>query len=119
LQNNTTVWHDWFSAEDPRQKMVQYAYKLGWYDFMAMIECENGNWNVHARGDSWSAYWLCQMNKLYHKDIPQEYYDWVWQTQIEYCYKKWKWGTRFYWPTRIIKGVKCYDYVKDRFTYIE
>ena len=94
--------------------MVQYAYKLGGYDFVAMIECENWNRDVHARGDSGEAYWLCQMNRLYHKDIPQAYYDGVWQV-----HQKWSKGTRFYWPWRIIKGQKCYNYIRDRFNYIE
>lgn len=113
------IHHEGFSYGDLRQKMVQYAFKLGGYDFVAMIECENGNWDLHARGDSGEAYWLCQMNRLYHKDIPQAYYDWVWQVQIEYCYQKWKQGTVFYGPQRIIKGKKCYEFIKDRFTYVE
>lgn len=98
--------------------MVQYAYKLWWYDFVAMIECENGNWNIKAVWDSGNAFWLCQMNRIYHKDIPSEYFT-SWQTQIEYCYQKRTKGTVFYWPNRIIKWVKCYEYVKDRFTFIE
>ena len=113
------ITHDWFSLDDIRQKYVQYAYKLWGFDFVKMIECENWNWNVHARGDSWDAYWLCQMNKRFHKDIPQAYYDWVWQVQIEYCYQKWSKWTVYYWPNRIIKGVKCSKYVENRFTFVE
>ena len=84
-----------------------------------MIECENGNWDVKIRWDSGNAYGLCQMNKLYHKDIPQEYFDWVWQVQLEYCYQKWSKWTKFYWPSRMVKWVRCSEYVKKRFTYIE
>ena len=84
-----------------------------------MLECENWNRDVHARGDGGDAYGLCQMNKRYHKDIPVGYYEWVWQVQLEYCYQKRSTHTVFYWPTRIIKWMKCKDYVKDRFTYTE
>ena len=98
--------------------MVNYAYKLWGYDFMSMIECENWNWNINTIWDNGHAYGLCQMNDRYHKDIPAEYFT-SWQTQIEYCYQKRSNWTVFYWPDRIIKGKKCYEYVKDRFTYIE
>ena len=111
--------HEGYPSDSLVQKIVNYAYKLWGYDFVAVLECENGQYNLFARWDSGNAFWLCQMNRLYHKDIPKEYYEWVWQVQVEYCYQKWKAWTRFYWPTRIIKGQKCYDYVRDRFTFIE
>ena len=113
------ITHDWFDYNDIKQKYVQYAYKLWWFEFVRMIECENGNWNIHAVWDWWDAYWLCQMNKKFHKDIPQAYYDGVWQVQLEYCYQKWKWWTKFYWPSRIVKWMRCSEYVKDRFTFTE
>ena len=113
------ITHDGFDYNDPKQKYVQYAYKLWWFEFVRMIECENGNWDWFAKWDGGDAYWLCQMNKRYHKDIPQEYYDGVWQVQLEYCYQKWKWWTKFYWPSRIVKWVRCSEYVKDRFTFTE
>lgn len=105
--------HKWFKADDEKQKMVAYAYKLWWMDFVKLIECENWNRNIKAVGDNGHAFWLCQMNDLYHK-LPAEY-----KTnrvvQVEYCYKKWKSWTKFYWPSRIVKWVKCSTYVKDRF----
>jgi hypothetical protein len=96
---------------------VNYAYKLWWWDFVYMMECENGNWSIYTKWDSWKAIWLCQMNTNYHK-LPSDYYT-TWQVQVEYCYQKWKSWTVFYWPNRMIKGKRCYEYVKDRFTYIE
>lgn len=106
--------HKWFKADDEKQKMVAYAYKLWWIDFVKLIECENWNWNINAVWDNGHAFWLCQMNDLYHK-LPAEY-----KTnrvvQVEYCYKKWKSWTKFYWPSRIVKGQTCANYVKDRFT---
>ena len=77
-----------------------------------MMECESGMKPTNV-WDSGKAYGLCQMNKDYHK-IPQEYYD-DWWYQVRYCYDKYKWGTKFYWSSRMIKWVRCSEYVKDRF----
>ena len=108
-----TLIHKWFKRDDPKQKMVAYAYKLWWMDFVKLIECENWNWNIKAVWDSGKAFWLCQMNTNYHK-LPTEYKT-NWVVQVEYCYKKRKSWTKFYWPSRIVKWVKCSTYVKDRF----
>lgn len=107
------IIHKGFKEDDEKQKMVKYAYKLGWLDFVKLIECENGNWNIKAVGDSGKAFGLCQMNVNYHK-LPEWYKD-NWVVQVEFCYKKRKWGTKFYWPSRIIKGQKCANYVSNRF----
>lgn len=113
IENTIPIVHKWFDTSDIRQKYVQYAYKLWGIDFVTMLECENGNWDIKAVWDSWKAYWLCQMNTNYHK-LPEWYKD-TWQIQIEYCYQKWSTWTRFYWPTRIIKWHRCSNYVLDRF----
>ena len=108
-----TLIHKWFKRDDLRQKYVQYAYKLGWMDFVKLIECEAGNWSIFTKGDSWHAWGLCQLNDNYHK-VSEEYKN-TWQVQIETCYKKRKGWTIFYGPNRIIKGQKCSSYVADRF----
>lgn len=110
------ILHTWFATWDDRQSMVQRAYDLWWLDFVLMIECENWGWNPKAKWDSWRSYGLCQMNTRWHK-LSQEYYN-SWEYQIEYCYQKRKGWTRYYWPDRIIKWMKCKDYVKDRFIFI-
>lgn len=120
MENQNYFWvihHSWFRDDDEKQEIVQYAYSLGGLDFVKMIECENGNWNIKAIGDSWKAFWLCQINTRYHK-LPNEYKT-NWRVQVEYCYEKRKNHTVFYWPDRKIKGVKCSTYVSDRFTIIE
>ena len=106
------IYHSGFSHEDQRQLMIQKAYDLWGLDFVTMIECESW-FNPNAKGDSGKSYGLCQMNSRRHK-IPQEYYD-SWEYQIDYCYQKWKGGTKFYGPQRKIKGRLCKDYVKNRF----
>lgn len=108
------IYHSGFSSEDQRQLMIQKAYDLWGLDFVTMIECESW-FNPKARGDSWKSVGLCQMNSRWHK-IPQEYYD-SWEYQIDYCYQKWKGGTKFYGPQRKIKGQLCKDYVKNRFIF--
>ena len=113
IENTVPIVHKWFQSNDERQSMVQYAYKLGGIDFVTMIECENWNWNIKAIGDWWHAFGLCQMNTNYHK-LPADYKT-VWQVQVEYCYEKWSTGTKFYWPSRKIKGQRCSNYVLDRF----
>lgn len=113
LNYSGTLVHKWFARDDLRQKMVAYAYKLGGLDFVKVIECENGNRNIKAVGDSWKAFWLCQMNTRYHR-LP-EWFKENRVLQVEYCYKKWRQGTKFYWPSRIVKWVRCSSYVADRF----
>lgn len=107
--------HSGFAPDDHKQEIVNYAYELGWLDFVLMLECENWNRNPLAVGDGGDSYWLCQMNRRFHK-IPQEYYD-DWGFQVEYCYQKRSTGTKFYWPSRKIKWMKCSEYVKDRFIF--
>ena len=117
LNYTGTLIHKWFKRDDIKQKYVQYAYKLWGMDFVYMIECENGNWNIKAIWDSWKAFWLCQINTRYHK-LPNEYKT-NWRVQVEYCYEKRSTWTRFYGPQRKIKGTSCANYVSNRFTIIE
>ena len=107
--------HNWYTETDYRQDIVNYAYELGWMDLVTLIDCESGT-NPKANWDGWHARWLCQMSDLYHK-IPQQYFD-DWRFQVEYCAEKRKWGTKFYWPQRIIKWQQCSKYVLSRFTFL-
>ena len=111
------VHHEWFSWYDEKQKIVQYAYDLWWENLVYLIECENGNWNTFAIGDSWKAYWLCQINTNYHK-LDNWFFD-DWKVQVDQCARLMKWWTKFYWPSRIVKWVRCSEYVKKRFTFTE
>jgi hypothetical protein len=117
LNYDWVLLHVWFATDDYKQTLVQYAYKLWGMDFVYMIECENGNWDINAIWDSWHAFGLCQMNDRYHKNIPEDYKT-NWIVQVEYCYEKRKWWTKFYWPSRWVKGQRCYNYVKNRFSIV-
>jgi len=96
------ITHLWYLSSDIRQQYVQYAYDVGWIDLVLLIECENGRRDTFAKWDSGKAIGLCQMNTIYHK-LPDMYYQ-DWMFQVEYCTEKMNWGTKFYWPNRIIKG---------------
>ena len=110
------ITHKGFPADSNVQNIVRYAYKLWWYDFVAVLECENGSYRLDAVGDHGHAFWLCQMNDRFHKDIPSDYTT-NWVVAVEYCYSKWKSWTRFYGPSRIVKGQRCSNYVKNRFIF--
>lgn len=116
------IIHNWFDLNDLKQKYVNYAYKLWGWGFVYLIECENWNRNPNIKvwDRVWYAYWLCQLNDKYQKDILNNTdYKTNRARQVEECYTKYLDWTPFYWRNRIIKGKKCYEYVKDRFTYIE
>lgn len=83
-----------------------------------MLECENGRYDLKATADSGKSSGLCMMHKGYHNDIPADY-NTNRVVAVEYCYQKRKSWTKYYGPWRIIKWQKCYDYVRDRFTFIE
>ena len=83
---------------------------------MAVLECENGSYQLDSVWDHGHARGLCQMNDRWHKDIPADYTT-NRVVAVEYCYRKWKNGTKFYWPSRIIKGQRCSNYVKNRFIF--
>jgi len=111
------IVHLGFRTDDYKQRLVQRAYELWGIDFVHMLECENGNWNIEAVWDWGHAFGLCQMNNRFHRDFPEDYNE-DWMVQLEYCYKKWSTGTKFYGPDRRIKGKRCADYVEDRFTLL-
>lgn len=106
------------AKDDYRQEFVDYAYSIGWYDLVALVECENATRDnfrkAYWKEDSW---WFCMINRKYHKDIvdTKEFRE-DWRRQMNKCNELMRWWTKFYWPSRIIKWQKCSEYVKDRFT---
>ena len=111
------IMHSGFSPDDPRQKMIAEAYDLWGLDFVSLIECENGLWNPKAVWDGGLSFWLCQLNIRRHwEPLEEERNDRTYQLSV--CYRKWKWGTKFYWPQRLIWGKRCWKVVKDRFYFL-
>lgn len=61
-------------------------------DFMLTIDAESG-WDISQVGDSGNAFWLCQLNKIWHKDKIEEYSSRSTQWKVDYCrqlYVMWK-----------------------------
>ena len=111
------ITHTWYPEDSLAQNVVRYAYELWGMDFVYVFECENGTYDMHRLWDNNHAHWLCQINDRFHKDIPANYEE-DYKVAVEYCYKKWKEWTPFYWPSRRSKStkwMKCSDYVKPRF----
>lgn len=116
VEDEPSIWHAGFSTGDSLQEIVQEAYQLGGIDFVSLIECENGQWLTWAVGDWGKAYGLCQLNTRRHKEpLAPEWNDW--RNQISICYSKRKWGTKFYWPSRLIWGKRCSELAKKRFYF--
>ena len=111
------IMHSGFSPDDPRQRMVAEAYDLWGLEFVSLIECENGLRNPQAVWDGGKSFWLCQLNIRRHGEpLEEERNDRTYQLSV--CYQKRKWGTKFYWPQRLIWGKRCWKVVKDRFYFL-
>ena len=117
VEEEPSIWHSGFLSGDYRQEIVQEAYDLWGLDFVSLIECENGQWLTGAVGDYGKSHWLCMLNTRWHKEPFSS--DWNdWRNQLSVCYSKLKWGTKFYWPQRLIWGKKCWEVVKKRFYFL-
>lgn len=112
-----------YEENDLRNEMIQYAYNIGWLDLVLMMECENSTRNMYRQSEvvkNWRrepSYWLCMIDRDFHPEIiddPRFRSDR--KRQIETCNRLYTWGTKFYWPSRIVKGQRCSEYVKQRFT---
>ena len=111
------IMHSGFSPDDPRQRMVAEAYDLWGLEFVSLIECENGLWNPKAVWDGGMSFWLCQLNIRRHwEPLEEERNDRTYQLPV--CYRKWKWGTKFYGPQRMIGGKRCSEVAKKRFYFL-
>ena len=111
------IMHSGFSPDDPRQRMVAEAYDLWGLEFVSLIECENGLRNPKAIWDGGLSFGLCQLNIRRHGEpLEEERNDRTYQLSV--CYRKWKWGTKFYWPQRLIWGKSCSEVAKKRFYFL-
>lgn len=116
-QSAGRITHSGFSPDDPRQRIVAEAYDLWGLDFVSLIECENGLRNPKAVWDGGLSFGLCQLNIRRHGEpLEEERNNRTYQLSI--CYSKRKWGTKFYWPQRLIWGKRCWKVVKDRFYFL-
>lgn len=113
-----------WDKSDPRQKLVQYAFEIGGFDLVYLVECENATWNIYRQsevvqnGRREPSYWLCMIDRDFHKDIIDNPKFWEsWQRQLDRCKELRDNWTPFYWPTRNVNWKQCHNYVKDRFYF--
>ena len=117
IEEEPSIWHSGFLSGDYRQEIVQEAYQLGGLEFVSLIECENGQWITGAVGDYGKSHWLCMLDTRRHKEpLSPSWNDW--RNQISVCFERWKSGTKFYWPQRLIWGKRCWEAVKTRFYFM-
>lgn len=116
VEPETAVLHSGFLPSDPRQEIVQEAYLMWGIDFLALLECKNGNWDTETLWDGGRSHWLCQLNQRRHKEaIRPDFSDR--KVQLSVCYQKRKAGTKFYGPQRLIWGKRCSEVAKKRFYF--
>lgn len=111
-----SITHKWRPEDNVVQDYVRYAYKIsgGDLDFVATLEAENGRRDPYRQSDVVSngkreeSYGFCQMMRKYHPEVNEKKF---WEDpyyQLDVCYRKYKWGTKFY-------GYNVRHKVKDRF----
>lgn len=119
-----TILKKEYETTDERNTYIQYAYEKWWMDLVLLMECENSTWNMYRQsevvknGRREPSFWFCMIDRDFHKNIVDDSrFRSSRKRQIDKCYELWKGWTKFYWPWRWIAkaGMKCSDYVKDRF----
>lgn len=123
-EKKSVIFKKEYETTDERNSMIQYAYDLWGWDLVALMECENSTRNPFRQSEvvkNWRrepSYWFCMIDRDFHKSIvDDERFRNDRKRQIEQCHKLRKGWTKFYWPGRWITkaGMRCSDYVKDRF----
>ena len=110
-QKEVSIVHNWRPKDSIVQEYVQYAYAISNdIHFVATLDAENGrrdptrqsqvpdkkrwmsnNWKEDSRG-------FCQLHRRRHKNIVDDpRFTSDWKRQMEQCYNKYKWWTKFYW----------------------
>lgn len=122
-----TIFKKEYETTDERNQFIQYAYEKWWMDLVLLMECENSTWNMYRQsevvknGRREPSFWFCMIDRDFHKNIVDDSrFRNDRKRQIDKCYELWKGWTKFYGPWRYIAkvGMRCSDYVKDRFTFI-
>ena len=123
--NTGSIRHTWFPADSIVQDYVNYAYSIWWENLLLLCECENW-WRdldlqsrVQQKYGREKTYWLCQLHIYNYPDIDYTRFLTDYKYQLDVCWQKRSTWTPFYWPTRIIKGQYCYNYVRDRFIWLK
>ena len=125
-EKKSVIFKKEYDQNDERNQFIQYAYEKGGFDLVLLMECENSTWNMYRQsevvknGRREPSFWFCMIDRDFHKNIVDDSrFRNDRKRQIDKCYELWKGWTRFYGPGRWIAkaGMKCSEYVKDRFTF--
>lgn len=122
---NKKCYHKWFKETDMANSIIQYACDISNSDIDFILTLNSENWSRDYKKQSnviqknWvrePSFWVCQMHYRYHKE---DVYEWlpfnrIYESryltdrkyQVEVCWNKYKWGTRFYWYDHRYKGNK-------------
>lgn len=125
-EKKSQIFKKEYKENDERNTYIQYAYEKGGFDLVLLMECENSTRNMYRQsevvknGRREPSFWFCMIDRDFHKNIVDDsrFRD-DRKRQIDKCYELWKGWTKFYGPWRYIAkaGMKCSEYVKDRFTF--
>jgi len=97
-----------FPLDSDATKIVNYAYKVSWWDmeFIQTLKAENWAFDIHLQSrvpdPRWpngreDSRWLCQLHRTRHSDVVDSKEFWEsWKYQVDICWQKYKWWTKFY-----------------------
>lgn len=102
-KTKTKILHKGWNKDDEKQKILNKLYQISSWDldFVWTVLWENWNLNKNLRSyivwaNWYYDYWLCQINKGYHKEIVNHKDFYNLDFQIQKCWELYKWGTKFY-----------------------
>ena len=73
--------------------MLQYAFEIGGFDLVYLIECENATWNAFRQSDCRDkngrrepSYGFCMIDRDHHPEIIDNKLFWAdWKWQLDRC----------------------------------
>lgn len=109
MSKDVRVYVKGFPTDSFANNVATYAYWISSWDidFLATLKAENWAFDMYLQSRvpvKWwpngreDARWLCQLHRTWHWDIVNDKRFWNdRKRQLEQCYKKYKWWTKFYW----------------------
>lgn len=107
------IRHKGYPEDSLVQLYANMAYQISDWDmeFIAMLEWENWQRNPYRQSEvvkDWvreKSYGFCQLHINRHSEvINDDRFRDNHERQLEQCYNKWKWWTKFYWYNTVLKN---------------
>jgi len=91
--------------------VMNYAYKLGWIDFVKLLNSENPSWGTYITNRNSNKtvdHWLCQLNSRWHKQFikSKDFHNPL--IQLRYCYDVWN-KARAKWERKVMSTFHWYN----------